>query len=253
MRLEGRRAIVTGAASGIGKATAIRLGQEGASVCVNYFSDREREAAEDVVGHAGGSAFAHKADVGAEADVVAMVGEAVARFGGLDLMVSNAGIEKEIPTLEMSLADWEAVIRTNLTGAFLCLREAGKVMVQGGGGVIVNMSSVHEYIPWPGFAHYCASKGGMRLLTQTAAKELADRRIRVVNVAPGAIQTPINDFVTSNPVEYRKVVGEIPAGRMGQPEEIAEAVVWVASDAAAYVTGTTIVVDGGISLYPNFV
>ncbi|MFN2450975.1 MAG: glucose 1-dehydrogenase [Candidatus Dormibacteria bacterium] len=253
MRLEGRRAIVTGAASGIGKATAIRLGQEGAAVCVNFYSDKESDAAEDVVRQAGGAAFAHKADIGSEADVVAMVGEAVGRFGGLDLMVSNAGIEKQIPTLEMALADWDAVIRTNLTGAFLCLREAGRQMAAARGGVIVNMSSVHEYIPWPGFAHYCASKGALKLLTQTAAKELAGSGIRVVNIAPGAIQTPINDFVTSNPAEYRKVVGEIPAGRMGQPEEVAEAVVWVASDAAAYVTGTTIVVDGGISLYPNFV
>jgi len=192
-------------------------------------------------------------DVGTEADVVALVADAVDRLGGLDLMVSNAGIEKQLPILEMSLADWEAVIRTNLTGAFLCLREAGRAMVRSGGGVIVNMSSVHEYIPWPGFAHYCASKGGLKLLAQTAAKELAGREIRVVNIAPGAIQTPINDFVTSNPAEYSRVVGEIPAGRMGQPEEIAEAVVWVASDAAGYVTGTTIVVDGGISLYPNFV
>jgi len=253
MRLQGRRAIVTGAASGIGKATAIRLGQEGAAVCVNYYSDAEAEAAEEVVRQAGGKAFAHQADVGTEADVVALVADAVDRLGGLDLMVSNAGIEKQLPILEMSLADWEAVIRTNLTGAFLCLREAGRAMVRSGGGVIVNMSSVHEYIPWPGFAHYCASKGGLKLLAQTAAKELAGREIRVVNIAPGAIQTPINDFVTSNPAEYSRVVGEIPAGRMGQPEEIAEAVVWVASDAAGYVTGTTIVVDGGISLYPNFV
>jgi glucose 1-dehydrogenase len=148
---------------------------------------------------------------------------------------------------------WQSVLQTNLTGAFLCLREAGKVMAQGGGGTIVNMSSVHEFIPWPGFAHYCASKGGMKMLMETAARELAPKRIRLVNIAPGAIITPINTFVLDDPEQKHAVESEIPLGRMGKPEEIAAAVVWAASEQASYLTGTTIVVDGGMSLYPKFV
>ncbi len=256
MLLNGRRAIVTGASSGIGEATAKRLGVEGASVCVNYYSDHERDAAESVakaVGDSGGRGIAIQADVGDEDQVTRMVAEAAKQFGGLDLLVNNAGIEKQIPLLEMSLDDWNAVIRTNLTGAFLCIREAGKVMAGGGGGVIVNMSSVHEFIPWPGFAHYTSSKGGMKLLMETAARELAGEKIRVVNIAPGAIITPINKFVLDDPEAEHAVESEIPLGRMGNPDEIAAAVAWAASDQASYVTGTTIVVDGGMSLYPKFV
>jgi glucose 1-dehydrogenase len=256
MLLSGRRAIVTGASSGIGRATAERLGREGASVCVNYYSERERADAEAVVAaveQAGGRALAVAADVGDEGQVVALVARASEELGGLDLLVNNAGIEKQVPLLELSLDDWNAVLRTNLTGAFLCLREAGKAMAQNGRGVVVNMSSVHEFIPWPGFAHYCASKGGMKLLMETAARELAAKGVRVVNVAPGAIVTPINEFVLDDPEAKHAVESEIPLGRMGKPEEIAAAVAWLASDEAGYVTGTTVVVDGGMSLYPKFV
>ncbi len=256
MLLNGRRAIVTGASSGIGEATANRLGAEGASVCVNYYSGHERQAAESVaqaVSGASGHGIAIQADVGDEHQVTSMVTEAAKQFGGLDLLVNNVGIEKQIPLLEMSLDDWDAVIRTNLTGAFLCIREAGKVMADGGGGVVINMSSVHEFIPWPGFAHYCSSKGGMKLLMETAARELAGKKIRVVNVAPDAIVTPINKFVLDDPEAEHAVESEIPLGRMGDPGEIAAAVAWAASDQASYITGTTIVVDGGMSLYPKFV
>jgi glucose 1-dehydrogenase len=256
MLLSGRRAIVTGASSGIGRATAERLGREGASVCINYYSERERADAEAVVAaveQAGGRALAVAADVGDEGQVVALVARASEELGGLDLLVNNAGIEKQVPLLELSLDDWNAVLRTNLTGAFLCLREAGKAMAQNGRGVVVNMSSVHEFIPWPGFAHYCASKGGMKLLMETAARELAAKGVRVVNVAPGAIVTPINEFVLDDPEAKHAVESEIPLGRMGKPEEIAAAVAWLASDEAGYVTGTTVVVDGGMSLYPKFV
>lgn len=256
MLLEGRRAIVTGASSGIGEATAKRLGREGAAVCVNHYSEKEEEAARKVaqaVDQAGGRGITVQADVGREDDVRRMVTEVVRAFGGLDLLVNNAGIEKQVPLLDMSLADWSAVLHTNLTGTFLCMREAGKLMADGDGGVIVNMSSVHEFIPWPGFAHYCASKGGIKLLMETAARELAPRRIRVVNVAPGAIVTPINRFVLDDPEAKHAVEEEIPLGHMGRPEEIAAAVAWVASAEADYVTGTTIVVDGGMSLYPKFV
>jgi glucose 1-dehydrogenase len=153
----------------------------------------------------------------------------------------------------MSLQDWSVVLRTNLTGSFLCLREAAKVMAARTGGTIINISSVHEFIPWPGFAHYCASKGGMKLLMETAARELAGKGIRVLNVAPGAIVTPINKFVLDDPEAKHAVEEEIPLGRMGKPEEIAAAVAWLASDQASYVTGTTVVIDGGMSLYPKFV
>lgn len=256
MLLQGHKAIVTGGSSGIGRATAIRLGAEGAAVAVNYHSEQEKvdaDAVVDVITHAGGTAIAVQADVGNEAQVIAMVQSVTNEFGGLDLLVNNAGIEKEVALLEMPLELWESVLRTNLTGAFLCLRECAKVMVTSGGGVIVNMSSVHEFIPWPGFAHYCATKSGLKLLMQTAARELADKNIRLVNIAPGAIATPINDFVLDDPEARHAVESEIPLGHFGQPEQIAAAVAWAASDQASYVTGTTIVVDGGMSLYPKFV
>ncbi|MDQ6847863.1 MAG: glucose 1-dehydrogenase [Candidatus Dormibacteraeota bacterium] len=255
MLLEGRRTLITGASSGIGKATALRFGAEGASVCVNYYSDQEKPAAEAVCAQIDGSgkrAFSFQADVGDEAQVTTMVATVVERLGGIDVLVNNAGIEKRVPTLEMPLATWDAILRTNLTGAFLCLREAGKHMAAQKRGVIVNMSSVHEFIPWPGFAHYCASKGGMKLLTQTVARELAPDGIRCVNIAPGAIATPINDFVLDDAEAKHMVEAEIPLGRFGEPDEIAGVVAWVASDQAAYVTGTTVVVDGGMSTYPNF-
>jgi glucose 1-dehydrogenase len=256
MLLKGRRALVTGGNTGIGKACCERLAREGASVCVNYFADEQRQDAEKIARELEGAgapkAIAVQADVGSEPDVVRLVGTTVEQLGGLDLLVNNAGIEKRVPLLEMSLDEWQRVIQTNLTGAFLCLREAGKVMA-GSGGTIVNMSSVHEFIPWPGFAHYCASKGAIKLLMQTAARELASQRVRLVNIAPGAIVTPINQFVLDDPEQKHAVESEIPLGRMGNPEEIAAAVVWAASDQASYVTGTTIVVDGGMSLYPRFV
>lgn len=256
MLLEGRRTLVTGAASGIGKATALRLGAEGASVCVNYYADADRTEADAVcarIDSSGGRAFSHQADVGDEQDVIAMVAAVVDRFGGIDVLVNNAGIEKQVATLEMPLVVWDAVLRTNLTGAFLCLREAGKHMAAAKSGVIVNMSSVHEFIPWPGFAHYCASKGGMKLLMQTVARELAPVGVRCVNIAPGAIATPINDDVLADAAAKRSVEEEIPLGHFGTAEDIAAAVAWVASDQASYVTGTTLVVDGGMSTYPNFI
>ena len=256
MLLDGRRTLITGASSGIGKATAQRFGAEGALVCVNYYADPEKAGADAVcaaIDPSGKRAFSHQADVGDEQQVIAMVAAVVERFGGIDVLVNNAGIEKQVPTLEMGLDTWNAVLRTNLTGAFLCLREAGKHMAAQKSGVIVNMSSVHEFIPWPGFAHYCATKGGMKLLTQTVARELAPQGIRCLGVAPGAIATPINDFVLDDPLARRMVEEEIPLGRFGQPEEIAGVVAWAASDQAAYVTGTTLVIDGGMSTYPKFV
>jgi glucose 1-dehydrogenase len=255
--LQGRAAIVTGGNTGIGKATAERLAREGANVCINYYSEHDAAdagtLAEQLQKTGAPKAIAIQGDVSREDDVQRLVAETATEFGGLDVLVNNAGIEKRIPLLEMRLDDWNAVLQTNLTGAFLCLREAAKVMAAADGGVIVNMSSVHEFIPWPGFAHYCASKGALKLLMQTAARELADKKIRVVNIAPGAIITPINTFVLDDPKQRHAVESEIPLGRMGQADEIAAAVAWAASEQASYVTGTTIVVDGGMSLYPNFV
>ena len=256
MLLKGRKALVTGGSSGIGKATALRLGREGADVCVNYYAEQERTDAEAAIGaieSEGRKAVALQADVGDEAQVEQLFARAKEKLGGIDLLVNNAGIEKQIALVDMRLSDWEAVLTTNLTGSFLCLREAAKLMIAGGGGVIVNMSSVHEFIPWPGFAHYCASKGGMKLLMETAARELAENKIRVLNIAPGAISTPINKWVLDDPEARHSVEEEVPLGRFGKPDEIAAAVAWVASDEAAYITGTTIVVDGGMSLFPKFV
>ncbi|MFL5395499.1 MAG: glucose 1-dehydrogenase [Myxococcales bacterium] len=253
--LEGRSAIITGSSSGIGRSCAIRFAQEGANVVINYYSEQEADAGQEVVGEcekAGGKAIAVQADVGSEEDVQRMVAAAVDSFGGLNILVNNAGIENQVPTMEMSLKDWDRVIRTNLTGAFLCMREAANRM-KDTGGVICNMSSVHEFIPWPGFAHYCATKGGLKLLAQTAAREWAPQQIRVFNVAPGAIATPINDFVLDDPEAKHAVEEEIPLGRFGQPEEIASVVAFACSDEGSYITGTTLVADGGMSTYPKFI
>jgi glucose 1-dehydrogenase len=223
---------------------------------VNYYSDQERTDAEATVATIeaeGTTAVALQADVGNETQVEQLLERTNKALGGIDVLVNNAGIEKKIALVDMRLADWDGVLTTNLTGAFLCLREAAKLMSAASGGVIVNISSVHEFIPWPGFAHYCASKGGMKLLMETAARELAGKRIRVLNVAPGAISTPINKWVLDDPEARHAVEEEVPLGRFGNPDEIAAAVAWVASDEAAYITGTTIVVDGGMSLYPKFV
>jgi glucose 1-dehydrogenase len=255
-RLAGRRALVTGSATGIGRATITRLAAEGAAAVVNYVGPRD--PADEVVGEiesAGGRAIAVEADVSSEEQVQAMFARAAEEFGGpVDLLVNNAGIEKPFLLVDMPLEEWNKVIGVNLTGAFLCAREAARGMVGAGApGIIVNVSSVHEVIPWERFGHYCASKGGMKLWAQTIAKELAPKRIRVVNVAPGAIATPINKDVLEDDVKRRAVETEIPWGRFGKPEEIAAAIAWLASAEAEYVTATTLFVDGGMTAYPGFI
>jgi glucose 1-dehydrogenase len=193
--------------------------------------------------------------VSSEEQVQAMFARAASELGGpVDLLVNNAGVEAPFLLVDMSLDEWNRVLGVNLTGGFLCAREAARGMIGAGlPGVIVNMSSVHEVIPWERFGHYCASKGGMKLWAYTVAKELAPHRIRVVNVAPGAIATPINKDVLDDDVKRRAVEAEIPWGRFGEPEEIAGAVAWLASAEAEYVTGTTLFVDGGMTAYPGFI
>jgi glucose 1-dehydrogenase len=254
--LEGRRALVTGGATGIGRATATRLGADGAAVVVNYVGSAD--GADSLVGEieqAGGRAMAIEADVSNEEQVVAMFARARDELDGpIDLLVNNAGIEKPFLLVDMPLEEWNKVIAVNLTGAFLCAREAARGMIDANlPGAIVNMSSVHEVIAWEKFGHYCASKGGMKVWAGTIAKELAPHRIRVANVAPGAIATPINQELLDDPEKRAEVEAEIPWGRMGKPEEIAAAVAWLAGPEAEYVTGTTIFVDGGMTQYPGFV
>jgi glucose 1-dehydrogenase len=253
--LGGRKAVVTGADSGIGRGVAFELAAHGAAVAVNYLSDSS--VAEDMVAQierSGGRAIAVQMDVASEDDVVRAIGKAREAFGGLDLLVNNAGIEKQFLLVDMPLEWWRRVIDVNLTGAFLCAREAARIMLADGvPGAIVNITSVHEVIPWEGFSHYCASKGGEKLFTQSIARELAPHGIRVVSVAPGAIATPINADVLDDPKRKAEVEAEIPYGRWGEVADVARAVAWVASEQADYVVGSTIFVDGGMTLYPRFV
>jgi glucose 1-dehydrogenase len=253
-RLEGRRALVTGASSGIGRSIALRLAQEGASIVVNFIS-RPEAAAEVVeeIKKAGANGLAVEADVSNEQQVDAMFARAVAELGGIDILVNNAGMETEHPFLEMPLEAWRKVIEVDLTGAFLCAQRAARVMVESGaGGSIVNITSVHQKIPWGGFAHYCAAKAGLDMMSRTIALELATQKVRVNSVAPGAIATPINQNVWGNPEGLRDLLRKIPTDRMGQPEEIAQVVAFLCSDEASYITGATLYVDGGMTLYPEF-
>ncbi len=252
--LDGRRALVTGGDSGIGEGVCYELAAHGACVAVNYLAapDQAQRIAGEI-GEAGGKAIAVQMDVSKEADVQRAFGEARAAFGGVDLLVNNAGLEQKHLLLDMPLSAWQQVIDVNLTGAFLCAREAARIMRDTKSpGAIVNMSSVHERIAWEHFSHYCASKGGMMMFTQSVAKELAPLGIRVLSVGPGAIDTPINKAVLDDPAESAKVLNEIPLGRWGHVDDVARAVAWLASDQAGYVTGATLFVDGGMTLYPRF-
>ena len=252
--LDGRRALVTGGDSGIGAAVSLELAAHGAAVAVNYVGppDEAQRMAAEIEG-AGGSAIAVAMDVSDEAQVQRAFAEARDALGPIDLLVNNAGVEHNYLLVDMPLAAWQKVLDVNLTGAFLCAREAARMMVEhGGGGVIVNTSSVHEQIPWEKFSHYCASKGGMKLFAQSIAKELAPHGIRVVNVAPGAIDTPINQDVLANRSESAAVLCEVPLGRWGHVQDISRAVAWLASEQASYITGATLFVDGGMTLYPKF-
>ena len=259
--LKGQKALVTGASSGIGKAIAAALGQAGADVMVNYASDHAgAEAAAEEIRREGVRAIAHQADVSQEEQVLAMFAHMQEEFGGVDILVANAGLQKDAPLEEMTLKDWNTVIGVNLTGQFLCAREAVRAFRRQGvrpdvscaAGKIVCMSSVHDTIPWAGHVNYAASKGGVMLLMKSIAQEVAPWRIRVNAIAPGAIRTPINRAAWETPEAYADLMRLIPYKRIGEPEDIARAAVWLASDEADYLTGTTLYVDGGMTLYPGF-
>jgi glucose 1-dehydrogenase len=247
MDLNGRVAIVTGAGSGIGHAIAERFGEAGAAVCVSYlgYEAEARELAARLP-----RAIAVRADVSNGADVAAMVDRTVRELGGVDVLVNNAGIEKEVPFLDLDEATWDTILGVNLKGSFLCAQACGRVMRDSGrGGSIVNISSIHEDHPFPGFTPYCVSKGGVRMLMRNISVELAPHGIRVNNVAPGAIATPINRAVLADPEKVRLVGQIVPLGRIGQPAEVAEVALFLASDASSYVTGSTYYVDGGMVRY----
>ncbi|MGC9490510.1 MAG: SDR family oxidoreductase [Thermovirgaceae bacterium] len=259
--LSGQKALVTGASHGIGRAIAVGMGRAGASVAVNY--NRSRESAEEVVQEikkSGSRAVALRADVAREDEVVGMFSDAAAEFGGLDILVNNAGMQRDAPIDQMTLEEWEKVIDTNLTGGFLCSREAIRFFrsrikpgeVSSANGKIIFISSVHELIPWAGHPNYAASKGGMMLLMKSLAQEVAPFGIRVNSIAPGAVRTSINRSVWEAPESLEKLLSLVPYGRIGEPEDVARAAVWLASDEADYICGTTIFVDGGMTLYPGF-
>jgi glucose 1-dehydrogenase len=259
--LEGQPALVTGANSGIGKAVAIGLARAGADVVVNFVTD---PGAADEVAHEieslGRRAITLEADVSDEASVTAMFSKAISHFGTVHVLVSNAGLQRDSPYDQMTLEQWDTVIGVNLTGQFLCTRAAAREFKRRGvvagvscaAGKIICMSSVHQEIPWAGHANYAASKGGIMMLMRSIAQELAPHRIRVNSIAPGAIRTPINTAAWSSAAAYEDLMTLIPYKRIGEPDDIAKAAVWLASDAADYVTGATLFVDGGMTLYPGF-
>jgi glucose 1-dehydrogenase len=261
--LEGQKALVTGASKGLGQAMAIGFAQAGADVLVNYSSDEAgaRETAK-IIEDLGQKAVIFKANVGREPEVLSMFQAAFESFGRVDICVPNAAIQLNAKVDEMSLSQWQQVIDVNLTGMFLCAREAIKAFKRQGidrsrsyaCGKLIFMSSVHDIIPWEGHANYAAAKGGLMLLMKSIAQEVAHLRIRVNSLSPGAIRTPMNvEKLTSPEIFESQLLKLIPAKRIGEPEDVARAAVWLASDESDYVNGTTIYIDGGMTLYPGFI
>jgi glucose 1-dehydrogenase len=248
VRLQDKVAVITGAATGIGQAIAIAFAEAGAAVVVDYVGDAS--VAADTLSKINalkGKVLAAEADISNPADVDSLIQKTIAAFGKLDIFVNNAGIEKKIPFVEYPLNIWQKILAVNLTGPFLCCQAAAKQMIQQGkGGRIINISSIHEDLPMPTNAPYCASKGGLRMLMRTIAVELAPHQITVNNIGPGAIFTPIDKDVESDQKLNDQILAEIPLGRWGKPEEVAQLAVYLASDAAAYVTGSTFFIDGGM-------
>ncbi|MDJ0647800.1 MAG: SDR family oxidoreductase [Xenococcaceae cyanobacterium MO_188.B19] len=260
-RLQDRVTLVTGSSSGIGAAVAESMAAEGAKVVVNYArSSKGAEAVVEKIKAFGGDAIAVQADVSQEDQVKNMFQKVIDTYGTIDVLVNNAGLQKDANLVDMTLEQWNKVIDVNLTGQFLCAREAAKEFIRRGvtpekscaAGVIICMSSVHEVIPWAGHCNYAASKGGVMLFMQSIAQELAAYKIRINSIAPGAIKTPINKEAWETPEAEAELLKLIPYNRVGVPEDIGKAAVWLASDEAEYVHGTTIFVDGGMTLYPGF-
>lgn len=260
-RLKGQSALVTGANSGIGKAVAEALAAEGAQVVVNYVV--QPETAEEVVKSIesnGGKALAIKADVSKEEEVERMFRQAIDALGTIDILVNNAGVQRDASFVDMTLAQWQEVLDINLTGYFLCAKAAVREFLRRGivkersaaAGKIICMSSVHERIPWAGHVNYAASKGGIMLFMESMAQELAPHKIRINSIGPGAIRTPINRAAWGTDEALQKLLKLIPYGRIGEPEDIGKAAVWLASDESDYVNGITLFVDGGMLLYPGF-
>ncbi|MBV9852538.1 MAG: SDR family oxidoreductase [Armatimonadetes bacterium] len=248
MRLENKVAVITGSATGIGQAIAVAMAQAGAAVVVDYIGkpDAPKQTLQ-MIQDAGGKATAIDTDVSQPDQVNSLIQQTVQQFGRLDIFVNNAGIEFKHPFLEFPLDQFQKIVAVNLQGPFLCAQAAAKQMVaQGGGGRIINISSVHEDLPMPTNAPYCATKGGLRMLTRTIAVELAPHGITVNNIGPGAIYTPIDADIEANPQLEAQLMAEIPVGRWGKPEEVAGLAVFLASDAAAYITGSTYFIDGGM-------
>jgi len=252
MALDGKVAIITGASTGIGAGIAAVMAREGASVVIDYVGNGTEQAQQVVDGitSAGGKAIAVQADITNQADVQKLIGEAVSTYGKLDIFVNNAGIEHKVPFLETSLDLWNKVITVNLTGPFICTLAAAQQMVkQGNGGRIINISSVHEDLPMPTNSPYCASKGGLRMFMRTICLELAPHKITVNNIGPGAVDTSMDADLKANKPLYDELLSEIPLGRMGQPEEVGKLAAYLASDDAAYITGSTYFIDGGLMRY----
>jgi glucose 1-dehydrogenase len=259
--LSGQSAIVTGASSGIGKGCAIAFGQASVRVCVNFVGKRDgADEAVAVITNAGGQAFAYECDVSNEAQVQGMFAEAVRQFGTVDILINNAGLQADSPLTEMTFAQWNKVISVNLTGQFLCAREAVREFKRRGPrpdvssalGKIICMSSVHQIIPWAGHVNYASSKGGINMMMQSMAQELAPLKVRINSICPGAIQTPINHDAWGTPEALKSLLTLIPYGRIGLPEDIARVALFLASDDADYITGQSIFVDGGMTLFPGF-
>jgi glucose 1-dehydrogenase len=259
--LTGQKALVTGANSGIGRGVAIALGQAGAHVVVNYVDgDVAANAVVEEINKFGAKAYAHRADVSSEDQVAAMFARMIQEFGTIDILVSNAGLQRDSAFHDMTMAQWNKVLSVNLTGQFLCgraavqefLRRGVVASVSSAAGKIICMSSVHQEIPWGGHVNYATSKGGIKLMMESMAQELAPKRIRVNAIAPGAIRTPINTAAWDTKEAYDQLMTLVPYGRIGEPEDIARAAVWLASDQSDYVVGTTLFVDGGMTLYPGF-
>jgi glucose 1-dehydrogenase len=260
-KLSGQTALVTGANSGIGAGVAKSLGQAGANVVINYVSKPEvAEAMVQEIKSYGVDALAIQADVSKEDQVQAMFQQTVEHFGTLDILVNNAGLQRDAPFHEMTLAQWQLVLDVNLTGQFLCAREAIREFLRRGPrleisratGKIICMSSVHELIPWAGHVNYAASKGAIRMLMQSLAQEYGDRQIRVNSICPGAIQTPINTAAWNTPQALNSLLTLIPYNRIGQPEDIGNLAVFLASDDSDYITGASIFIDGGMTVFEGF-